>query len=112
MSGLAPHLIAALIFVACALVHIACAVLVDWVLAPRHRRRTGRELVEPVPPFPGLGGLIAGMSLLAPGMSRRQRYNVTIQLASPAWRVVTMVSAVSVWIGLIALVLAVILRPD
>jgi hypothetical protein len=104
-----------LVFTAAICVPIALGIfLVDLVLLRRHRRRTGRELVEPVAPYPGMAAQIAGLDALAPRLSRRifLGYKTTIDLAPRGWRRLTVISTIALWVGLLAMLLAWLIMPE
>lgn len=83
------------------LLYVACAVAIEIGLKRAHRTRTGLDLVSPWPVFPLMACMVCGMDVLAPRLAeKRVSYVVTIRRASPLWRRLAAVGALSAWIGI------------
>ena len=100
-----------LVSLVCTLIVIVGSILIDRVLIPRHRERTGRDLIEPPMPLPFLSALYAGMDVIAPRLNRSPA-TVTIDKAPRAWRRLTVAVAVAVWLGIASLIVGLLLIPE
>lgn len=104
--------IVALVCVLSCLVMIAGAFFIEWVLMPWHRRRTGRELIKPTPPLPGVAALTLGHCLVSPWFQKRTGHVITIDLAPRWWRYIAIVTIWAGWCFGVSFVVAVLLKPD
>jgi hypothetical protein len=83
---------------------IAGAFFIEWVLMPWHRRRTGRELIEPTPPGVGVAALTLGHCLVSPWFQKRTGHVITIDLAPRWWRYIAIVTIWAGWASLPTLI--------
>jgi hypothetical protein len=90
--------IVALIWGVSCLVGLVGMYFIEWVLMPWHRRRTGRELIKPTPPLPGVAALTLGHCLVSPWFQKRTGHVITIDLAPRWWRYIAIVTIWATWI--------------
>ena len=110
----ASDLIAALVafaFMGCGLIFIIGTFMIELVLMPIHRRRTGQELIEPLPPLPGQAAGLTGLFLIWP-KTNRSGYVITIDKAPRFWRWIVISTT---WAGLIfgsGFIIGLIIMPE
>ena len=110
----ASDLIAALVafaFMGCGLIFIVGTFMIELVLMPIHRRRTGQELIEPLPPLPGQAAGLTGLFLIWP-KTNRSGYVITIDKAPRFWRWIVISTT---WAGLIfgsGFIIGLIVMPE
>lgn len=110
----ASDLIAALVafaFMGCGLIFIIGTFMIELVLMPIHRRQTGQELIEPLPPLPGQAAGLTGLFLIWP-KTNRSGYVITIDKAPRFWRWIVISTT---WAGLIfgvCLIIGLIVMPE
>jgi hypothetical protein len=104
--------VVALIWGVSCLVGIVGMYFIEWVLMPWHRRRTGRELIEPTLPLPGQSALALGLCMTWPRFHRATGHVITIDLAPRWWRWIVLVTTWAGWGFVVSFVVAVLLKPD
>lgn len=104
--------IVAMIWGVSCLVGIVGVFFIEWVLMPWHRRRTGRELIKPTPPLPGVAALTLGHCLVSPWFQKRTGHVVTIDLAPRWWRWIVLATTWAEFSFVVSFVVAVLLKPD
>ena len=85
--------------------------MIELVLMPIHRRRTGQELIEPLPPLPGQAAGLTGLFLIWP-KTNRSGYVITIDKAPRFWRWIVISTT---WAGLIfgsGFIIGLIVMPE
>ncbi|MCG8598330.1 MAG: hypothetical protein MI785_28700 [Kiloniellales bacterium] len=93
------------------LIFIVGTFMIELVLMPIHRRRTGQELIEPLPPLPGQAAGLTGLFLIWP-KTNRSGYVITIDKAPRFWRWIVISTT---WAGLIfgvCLIIGLIVMPE
>lgn len=93
-------------------VALAGAFLVEWVLLPRHRRRTGLELITPVSPLPGQAAVEAGLLIICPRLLKFSHQVSTIDKAPRVWRWVVVVSTLAGFAAFASMALALVFLPE
>jgi hypothetical protein len=104
--------IVALIWGVSCLVGIVGVFFIEWVLMPWHRRRTGSELIEPIPPGVGAAALTLGHCLVSPWFQRRTGHVIMIDLAPRWWRWIVLATTWAEFGFVVSFVVAVLLKPD
>ena len=93
------------------LIFIVGTFMIELVLMPIHRRRTGQELIEPLPPLPGQAAGLTGLFLIWP-KTNRSGYVITIDKAPRFWRWIVISTT---WAGLIfgsGFIIGLIVMPE
>lgn len=93
--------IAAFGFMAGGLIMIAGMFSIELILVPLHRRRTGLELISPVPPLPGQTAGMVGLCLIWPWFHKRTGNVITIDKAARIWR---WIAITTIWAGCVFLI--------
>jgi hypothetical protein len=89
--------IVALIWGVSGLVLFFCVPFIELILMPWHRRRTGRELIEPTLPLPGQSALALGLCMTWPRFHRATGHVITIDQAPRWWRWIVLVTTWAGW---------------
>lgn len=100
-AGQTTFLVVGIVFMTATATMIICGLLFDFLLDRRHRARTGRPLMEPVP-MPLLMGFYCGMRLIAPRWGISRGHESSIHLASKPVQWASRINAVAVLMTLVA----------
>lgn len=97
-------IILGIVFFTSPVILLVCGLAIDFWLTESHKKRTGFPLITPTLSLPCITGVACGMELLMPKIAKRI-HKSSIRLATPGWQWIARLSAISMWGGLLSMII-------